>query len=57
LRKIRLFKALPTAAIDATGVVGAALVAYGCYRIYQPAGLIVAGCMLIAIALILARGA
>lgn len=40
---------------DVTGMTGVALVAYGAYRIYAPAGFIVGGAMLIAIAILISR--
>ena len=40
---------------DGAGLVGAGLVAYGCWRIYAPAGFIVAGVLLIAGSILLAR--
>jgi hypothetical protein len=33
---------------DLVGMAGAALVAYGCWQVYQPAGFIAGGAMLIA---------
>jgi len=40
--------ALPDLVRDLVGMTGAALVAYGAWQIYQPAGFITGGAMLIA---------
>jgi hypothetical protein len=51
----KLLTALPVLARDATGIAGAGLVAYGAWRIYAPAGFIVAGLLLILVSVQLAR--
>lgn len=38
---------------DATGVVGGSLIAFGAWRIYAPAGYIVAGILLLTLAIVL----
>jgi hypothetical protein len=54
----KLLGALPAAAIvrDVIGLAGAALLAYGTWCIYRPAGYIVAGALLIAGSILAARG-
>ncbi|MEA3042984.1 MAG: hypothetical protein QOH47_822 [Sphingomonadales bacterium] len=42
---------------DAAGLAGAGLVAYGAWLVYAPAGFVVAGLLLLAGALLHARGA
>lgn len=41
---------------DAAGLAGAGLIAYGAWLVYAPAGFIAGGALLIAGALLLARG-
>lgn len=48
-------KKLATIARDGTGVAGAALISTGVGLVYLPAGLIVAGVLMLAAAFILAR--
>lgn len=43
-----LAAALPDLVRDVVGMAGAALVSYGAWQVYQPAGFIVGGAMLIA---------
>ena len=40
---------------DAMGIAGAGLIAFGAWLIYEPLGYIVAGCMLVAAAVLMAR--
>lgn len=47
--------ALPELLIDGAALCGTGLVSYGTWRIYPPAGFIVAGVLLIAGAVLLAR--
>jgi hypothetical protein len=42
-------------ALDVAGLIGAALISYGAWMIYRPAGLILAGAMLITAALLMPR--
>lgn len=52
-----LLRAIPTLLLDAIGVLGAALVAYGARLVYLPAGYIAAGVLLlIGVWLIAKRG-
>jgi hypothetical protein len=51
----KLKAALPAMLRDAAGILGAALVAFGFWRIYQPAGFIVAGVLLVTASFLLAR--
>lgn len=48
---------IPALLRDAAGLAGSALIAWGAWRIYEPAGLIVAGLFLLAAALLLSRSA
>lgn len=41
------------AAVDAFGIVGAAAISYGVYLVYEPAGIIVVGLLLIAAAYVI----
>ena len=43
-------KVLPVLLRDGAGICGALLVAYGAWRVYEPAGFIVLGAMLLAAA-------
>jgi hypothetical protein len=43
--------------VDAMGIAGAVLVAYGAWRVYPPAGIILAGLMLLMGCILWARGA
>lgn len=45
----------PVLAVDAIGVVGCGLIVYGAGLVYQPAGFLVAGAMLLAGAWLIAR--
>ncbi|HZP88643.1 MAG TPA: hypothetical protein VFB54_17675 [Burkholderiales bacterium] len=51
----QLRAALPVVARDALGLIGAALISYGAWMVYRPAGFIVAGSLLLAGCLLLAR--
>jgi len=51
----RFQSAWPTMGRDAAGLLGAGLVAYGVGEIYRPAGLIVAGVMLLTAVILSAR--
>lgn len=51
----RLRSAWPTMARDMAGLLGAGLCAYGVAEIYRPAGLIVAGALLLTAAVLSAR--
>jgi hypothetical protein len=51
----QLRAALPAVARDALGLTGAASISYGTWIIYRPAGFIVAGSLLLAACLLLAR--
>jgi hypothetical protein len=42
--------------IDLVGLAGAALISFGAWRIYEPAGYIVAGVLLVAGVVLLSRG-
>lgn len=53
----RLRAAWPTIARDFSGLLGAGLIAFGVAEIYRPAGLIVAGAMLLAAVFLSARAA
>jgi len=46
---------LPSLIVDLAGILGAGSIAYGCWSIYEPAGFIVAGVMLIVAAWLLSR--
>lgn len=48
-------RAMPTVLCDLTGFAGAGLIAYGAWRIYEPAGFLVAGMLLIAFAMLIGR--
>jgi hypothetical protein len=47
--------ALPVFIRDGIGLAGAALVTYGAWRVYEPAGFIVPGGMLLCVAWLMAR--
>jgi hypothetical protein len=49
-------KLLPAILTDLAGLVGVGLAAYGAWLIYEPAGFIVGGALLIAGALLVSRG-
>ena len=51
----KLLAALPGVSRDGMGIVGIALISYGTWRIYAPAGFIVAGLLLLSIAVLVAR--
>lgn len=51
----KFLNALPTVVRDVSGVVGAALVAYGAWRVYAPAGFIVGGLLLLVGSVLAAR--
>lgn len=51
----RLFSASPVKLRDLAGLMGAGLVSYGVGEIYRPAGLIVAGVLLLAAAFLSAK--
>jgi glucose dehydrogenase len=51
----RIARIVPALARDAAGLSGAALIAYGCWLIFPPAGLIVAGLQLVTAAWLLAK--
>ncbi len=46
---------LPTLLRDAAGIAGAALIAYGAWQVFRPAGFITAGALMLAGVLRLAR--
>jgi hypothetical protein len=48
-------RALPGTACDLAGVAGVALISYGAWLVYAPAGYIVAGLLFVAGAMILGR--
>jgi hypothetical protein len=52
---MKLPASLPVIVRDVAGVLGAALVAYGAYLIYRPAGFIVAGLFLVVGSYLIAR--
>lgn len=51
----RLSVMWPTIARDVAGLLGVALISFGTAEIYRPAGLIIAGAMLLAAAFLSAR--
>ncbi len=51
----RILSALPVFLRDAAGVIGAALIAYGAWRVYAPAGYIMGGALLLTGSILLAR--
>ena len=56
LRLAKVVAPLPVLARDGAGVCGAALVSYGSWLVYKPAGFIMAGALLIVTCVLLARG-
>jgi hypothetical protein len=54
--KLKLYAPLSTVALDVAGLVGVGLVSYGAWLAYRPAGFIIGGALLIAAAVLLARG-
>lgn len=48
---------VPSLAIDAVGIAGAAAISYGTWEVYRPAGIIVAGILMLMFALVMARRA
>ena len=57
MRKIRtaIAAAAPALFRDGLGVSGAGLASYGAWLVYEPAGFIVAGALLVAAAILLSR--
>ncbi len=50
----RAIRAISAVAVDAAGLAGAGLIAYGAWQVYHPAGFIVGGVLLVAGAWLLA---
>lgn len=50
------FRAVPDLTRDAAAIGGAGLIAYGAWQIYAPAGMIVAGVLILSGVLLSARG-
>lgn len=46
----------PVLMLDATGLAGAGLISYGAWRVYEPAGFIVAGLLLLCGVALASRG-
>ena len=52
---LRLLSAIPALLVDLFGLAGVASISYGCWMIYEPAGYIAAGTLLLAGVVLISR--